>query len=412
MELSWVISGGVGGMALIMFLISWRRRRRSPGRRFCPGPKRHWAIRFQPWRLVFRSVCGYDLSGSPGYREGKPTCSECGRALKSRRQMVRSGHRFVVFRAGVGLLFLSIFVPKLVDVNWAEVVRLVPSPPLVAMETMLLDDTPEVVRVELRGRMSNLELEDAEERKMIALLVRDLRMSMLTNSADPAMMLLATCGEQAIADLERTLDAPDHQQRQLAAHLLRLIPTYRPTQRMLEVTLEGLAKDDIPVPRRRTKQPYMLLEVCNAKDGTAYLACHASEAIELLTQGMMSSDEQQRMFAATASGLGGASSLIPAAAPILLEHLRDNDITGDAKIAKFALRGFGPDVRPTLELGLIEADVQARKAIEQVLVLIEHDEQVAAQRELHPLSPLEQAMADARRTDWQSIYLPFLSWHD
>jgi hypothetical protein len=315
-------------------------------------------------------------------------------------------------RAGAGLLILAMFVPRLVDVNWAEVVRLVPSPPLVAMETLLLDDTPEVVRVELRGRMSNFKLEGEDELKMIALLVRDLRNDDRVNNAAPAMQLLTTCGDLAAGELELALDAPDHQQRQLAAHLLRLLPTYLPTSRMLEVTWEGLAKDGLPSQRATATQRSAFTHVCNAKDGTAYLACHAAKARDLLRQGMMSSDPQQRMLTAAAVGLGGLHELIPQAVPILLQHLQDNDITGDAKLAAYALRGFGPDVRPTLELNQDGGDGQSRKAIERVLQQLEYDERDARRRERQPLTPFERAMEQAARNDWQSIYLPYLEWSD
>jgi len=326
--------------------------------------------------------------------------------------MLWSIHRLAAIRTGAVLLIVAVFVPRLVEADWAAVVRLVPSPPLVAMETMLLDDTPEVVRAELRGRMANTQLQGEDERRMIDLLVRDLRDDDRVDNAMPAIEMLVSCGETAIAALERALESPDYQQRQLAAYVLRRLPTHRTTENLLRVTFEGLMPDDFPLQREQPGRRGAYTSIHNAEEGTAYLACHAHEAKELLREGMSGSHPQPRLLCAVAAGMGGLVELIPQAVPILIERLEDNDVTGDAKMATMSLRGFGPELQPMLEGLRHLGDTQKQEMLKRLLRELAEDGRRAEYRERNPLSPLEQAMHDAQRAEWQRYWLPYGDWEN
>lgn len=164
-------------------------------------------------------------------------------------------------------------------------------------------------------------------------------------------------GGAAAAALQDALDSNDRQQRQLAAHLLRRIESYQPTDRLLEVTVEGLADDSLPREQRAGRR-HACVFVFNAKEGTLYLLEHARRAERYLVEGLQSGDAQQRFLCAFILGRSGRTGAIDDAAPLLIEHLRDNDIRNDAMMSAAALYGFGVDVLPYLAAAVKNADQQ------------------------------------------------------
>lgn len=186
-----------------------------------------------------------------------------------------------------------------------------------------------------------------------------------------------------IAELQAALDSSDWQQRQMASGLLwRLlqpedrrvqrpdIPTWRyesqgeVTQRLLEVTIEGLRHDALPI----SEDGEFYNFVFNAGYGVRNLARHAVQARPLLEAGLDSDDRQQRLLCAMVLGLGGVAGSAALAAPILLPHLRDNDTPEDAKWAVHALYGFGEAVLPMLREALPDADRQQSELIELLIL--------------------------------------------
>lgn len=188
-------------------------------------------------------------------------------------------------------------------------------------------------------------------------------------NATEAMSTLVEMIDPPIGLIERALDSNDRQRRQLAAHVLwRLIhprdwderdPAGHVTPRLLEVTVEGLRADSLPWDRE--SQRYT--DVWNAAEGLHMLSLHAREARAMLERGLSSKDRQQQLLCALALGLGGVTESAGAAAPVLMPHLRDNDIPEDAKWAVAALYRLGDGITPVLDAALPGADDQQRDLI-------------------------------------------------
>lgn len=214
-------------------------------------------------------------------------------------------------------------------------------------------------------------------------LVSDLRADDTRWNAIEAMDALGRLPEPPIDELERALHADDWQQRQIAATLRwryiypwswlseddnlpawRLVSTGTVTRRLLEVTVEGLRSDTLP--RDREQDRYT--PVSNAADGYRALVKNAEAARDLLEAGLQSDDYQQKLLCALALGTAGVSASAERAAPILIPHLRDNDIPEDAKFAIFALYRFGDAVIPLLQTALADADEQQAEAIRLLLL--------------------------------------------
>jgi hypothetical protein len=201
----------------------------------------------------------------------------------------------------------------------------------------------------------------------IARLIADLADDDVRWNAHRAMWRLRKIGSAAEEQLEAALFSHDWQQRQIAAHCLRGLEGYEPSDRMLEVTVEGLRDDDLPSEGRRDHRGAYTY-VFNAKSGTEYLLGHAEAAGPFLLDGLRSDDAQQRFLSAFILGHAGLTSGLPEGAPILLEHLRDNDIGGDAIMSAAALYRFGPDVMPHLLAALPDADAQQAQLVNLILL--------------------------------------------
>ncbi|MFU8830437.1 MAG: hypothetical protein ACNA8P_13520, partial [Phycisphaerales bacterium] len=214
-------------------------------------------------------------------------------------------------------------------------------------------------------------------------LINDLRADDIRWNAIEAMDALGRLREPPLAALERALDSDDWQQRQLAAALRWWymdpwdwlwhdpnLPAWRlesigsVTRRLLEVTVEGLRSDALP----RDREQNRYTPVSNAANGYRALVKNAKAARDLLEAGLESDDYQQKLLCALILGTGGVSASVEKAAPILIPHLRDNDIPEDAKFAIFALYRFGDAVVPLLEAALPDADEQQAQAIRLLLL--------------------------------------------
>lgn len=160
--------------------------------------------------------------------------------------------------------------------------------------------------------------------------------------------------------LELALDSNDWQRRQFAAAALRSFPHYSPSRRMLEVLVEGLRDDDLP----RSNDSWTPIQ--NAAAGTTYLLRHAGLASDSLVDGLESNDAQQQFLCAYVLGMTGNPRGLPGAAEILVDHLRDNDIGGDAVWATAALYRFGARVMPILD-ATRPVDHQQRRAIALIM---------------------------------------------
>ncbi|XVJ60547.1 MAG: hypothetical protein HEQ23_14580 [Tepidisphaera sp.] len=148
--------------------------------------------------------------------------------------------------------------------------------------------------------------------------------------------------------LEQALDSPSYQRRQLAMTML-CHDEKKPGKRLIEVCFEGLSDDAIPIDTLRPMNERFIAPVGNANEAARFLIEHAQEVRPQLEKGLKDGDWQKKLLCAYIAGRAKISALLPAAAPVLINHLKDNDIRGDGQTAIGGLAGFGTDVLPYLE---------------------------------------------------------------
>jgi hypothetical protein len=153
-----------------------------------------------------------------------------------------------------------------------------------------------------------------------------------------------------------------HRQRfdpELNQYIEIIDPDYPITETLIRVTIEGLRHDTTPYDHKRRRG----LVLYNASDGITRLLPIAHDWIGLLEEAMESDDLQQRVIAAYILGRAGVAQSVKRASQILLPHLRDNQIWGDAKFCVFGLGGFGDELLPYLTSALSTIDKQQRDLI-------------------------------------------------
>lgn len=195
-------------------------------------------------------------------------------------------------------------------------------------------------------------------------LVNDLRDDSIRWNADNAMTALHERGLEAVPFLELALASSDWQQRQLAAQILIGIEAYVPSDRQLQVCIEGLQQDLLP-----WGEPFDLgnMFVFNASAGAKWLYRHADRARPYLLLALFSEDEQQKFLSACVLGWNGEIESRNLIAAVLIPHLRNNKIDQDAVMASSALYRMGQGVIPNLRGALATADDQSRMILEDLL---------------------------------------------
>lgn len=200
--------------------------------------------------------------------------------------------------------------------------------------------------------------------------VADLRHDAVRWNAIRAMDYLRKHRSAARPLLERVLDSPDHQQRQLAASLLRGVAAYRPTTRMLAVTIEGLRDDVLPLGKRPGEIRRTGTGDGNATSGVRWFLrdrARIRAAAGQLRAALDADDGQQRFLAAYLLGIGGRTAAAEEIFVVLAPHLCDNAISGDANMAAAAIHGLGPVIIPALRARLPFADRQEADLLRLVL---------------------------------------------
>lgn len=332
-----------------------------PPRRLCPGPRgRSWS-RLSPWALFRNSNCGYDLRGLAAAPDGSVTCPECGRRVRGTREMARSARRWRRGRIALTAALVIVAASRHPLVREGRWVRYAGTTPLVMIERVMGVHSPRGVRDEVGGRVARSMLSAEQTRLLLPRLIADLAADDHRWNADRAMRLLRDADPAAVPALEAALESADWQQRQFAAHVLRRVPGYEPSDAMLRVCAEGLRDDAL------LQGPRTYTWVNNAQEGAVYLQRVGPRAARFVTPGLSSADVQERLLCAAVAGFAGCHDLADRAVPILLDHLRDNTMTGDAQIAAPALFRFGPDIIPWLEPFEHSEDRQQRALVRLIL---------------------------------------------
>jgi hypothetical protein len=172
---------------------------------------------------------------------------------------------------------------------------------------------------------------------------------------------LMTTNNPPVKALQQALRSDDYQQRHLAADILRGIEWHQPTDRLLEVTVEGLGDDQFPL--ERTPHYEAVVFLFNARAGVTYLVKHGAKAKKYLLKGIHSDDLQMQYLCAYLLGVHGIQKDIKLTSSILIRHLRDNDISGDAAAACSALYRLGDKVIPYLKDALPSDDEQQTELV-------------------------------------------------
>lgn len=196
--------------------------------------------------------------------------------------------------------------------------------------------------------------------------VQQLRSDAARWNAHDAHRRLCEAGMRAVPALEEGLISNDTQQRQFAANCLRTIDDYVPSDVMLRVCVEGLRDDQEPYNQTIDGNPAYNF-VFNAVYGTEYLLKYTNRAEKLIVDAQESNDGQQRFLAALILGLGGRTPTPERTSKILMVHLRDNSIHGDAILASGALRTMGVIALPYLLVRRPSAEGQELNLIDLLI---------------------------------------------
>lgn len=197
----------------------------------------------------------------------------------------------------------------------------------------------------------------------IAAQIEDLRDDPVRGNAMRAMHRLSRSDASVVAPLTAALDSDDHQQRHLAAILLQRRDV-DPSDRLLEVSLEALRMDDLPL-----GADHYTPSGDNEGFGTMFLSKHFDRVRMQLQRGLNSTDRQESFLCAYLLTKHRDFASLAESTRILTQHLNDNSLRGDARLSADALYTLGESARPYLRFAEPTADDQGRN----LLRLIEYD---------------------------------------
>jgi hypothetical protein len=365
--LGWLWIGLILSGACALMVAVWR----WPGgaRIRCPGPQFTWRMAVTPWRwatLLFRGSCWYDLSGQIQSNPAPPmTCPECGCQIRTLRTIRLDGPRVAWLRLGSILTLLGISAWTIQWRRSGEWVRTIPTLALAAIEQTHANANSRPLQREVERRIDRSTVAGWSASVLAKGLADDLMNDQRRGNAQRAERLLWALWPESEPALEQMVQGPDVQARILAAAILRQ-RCLMPSKRLLRACIEEL-RDDRNIVERYIGRG-------NSSAAADYLVIWADDAWELLEQAMKSDDMQQRLLAAAVAGHARLVRLIDLAAPILIEHVRENTIRGDAKVAAPALFRFGKDIVPYLQPYVDCEDAQLRATARCILERLEHPE--------------------------------------
>lgn len=195
----------------------------------------------------------------------------------------------------------------------------------------------------------------------IALWIADLRHDDVEWNAIAAHRRLRSAGPEADAALYEALDSDDRQQRQFAADLLRERGA-PDTERLIEVTVEGLRHDRLPDDGQGGNCP----SLANAQSGLRWLSSRTGAALPHLLRGLGSTDGQERFLCATLIAYGGHTEQIGVVTDELIAHVGSNDVPGDGLLAAHALWRLGEPALPFVRASMRWTDDQGYDLLRRI----------------------------------------------
>ncbi|MBS0196807.1 MAG: hypothetical protein JSR77_08620 [Planctomycetes bacterium] len=364
------LAPGLLGVALMLWSVArlLRSAFQHTDPNLCPGPRRTW-VGWVTRAWLLTDYCGYDLSATAARSDGSRRCPECGAVHAAAAKLTRTSHR-VRLAPLAALCMLA--AAAMWNVRWIRRGGWIPYTPTSALILAQRLSGPlchDDIRWEVHNRVRAGTLYAWQRHLVVATAIDNLRDDAIANNAEWAMSTLAALGEDSLIALEAALHSPEWQQRQLAAEVLRSwcpderasrrvtsspAPVYQPTPKLLEVTVEGLADDALPYATNSTTW------VFNARSGYEFLRRHITQAAPYIRAGLNAGDPQQRMLCSLLAGQSRDPVLVAAAAPMLVEQLRDDGVVFNAKYACDSLLWLGRQSFRHLNRALDSQDSQQR----------------------------------------------------
>ena len=195
-------------------------------------------------------------------------------------------------------------------------------------------------------------------------------------NASRGLWKLVELGSVVEPFMKKALDSEDYQARQFAAEVLVDLGTNITRNATLDsVIIEGMADDEYPA-GKDARGNYRYTYLNNAQRAMGYFG-NDREAVDrakpMLSATLNSGDGQQRLLAAWALGLHGHTEHAISITQILINHLADNEISGDSNMAVNALYGLGEPIRPLLEPYVNAEDGQQSRLVAEVLEFLGTD---------------------------------------
>lgn len=342
------------GVALAAARVVRALRPRRPG--LCPGQAvTRWRVLDPLWWIMARG-CWYDLSGQVPDSQGRVRCPECGKdQIPTARR--RRAYRWHTGRLSLGALVLALCCWNARWIRHGGWVPYTPTPVLLGMNSFASSLSIQSVHDELNDRLSSGAMSHWSRRVLYAQLVGELGSDRVMHNAMQCAHLLQDHFPESADALEQGLWSPDYQCRHISAHLLRNPGRHRPqktdpanvpvvwssppSDRLLEICVEALGND--------ISHGFSYTGISNALDSLAFLGLHAGRAAPLLGPVINDRDPQRSLLACVIVVEAGISALIDRAGQTLVDHLRDNDVEGDAVVAAATLLKMGPPAIAYLE---------------------------------------------------------------
>lgn len=183
------------------------------------------------------------------------------------------------------------------------------------------------------------------------------------NAIHATLVLYEYMDEVILQRMHELLDSDDWQQRQLAAWLIRREQPVPLTERLVEVTVEGMRDDSLPESWHIEVDGYSYppyTPFFNASDGVRTLLAVPLKYPQPLVDALDSDDWQQQFWAAFVLACKQHQPALEQAVAVLATHLMDDSTRRNAYYAAHAIYEAGPGVRAQIEALFDSADAQQR----------------------------------------------------